>query len=215
MHTRFNGPFFKKKTTKALRLESELPICGEDDCPVKRGGGAGSQYAASSISVPMNQPSVALVHICYTETAGGTKGGGGGGADTGSTGPYTILDPPPAPVGLRLRTTTTPGELFIRWDDVATRCINTYELLYTPHETAPPPPVTSFVRINTKDTLFTAYVHQQRRQRSNGDAGGAASFAPRGCYAIRVIDYFSQSSEVSEPVCVGSIASTLQPFVNL
>ena len=160
---------------------------------------------AATITVPLPQPSVALVHICY----------GGG---------YTTPpDAPPAPSGLTLRTTTTPGELFIRWTDVATRCIKTYELLYTPDETTPPPPVNFFVRINVKDTIFSAFVHQQHNSGQGEEDGGshqnasavAAAAAAKGCYAIQVVDYYSQVSAVSKLVCVGSLGARLQPFLNL
>jgi len=213
-------PYPSAATFAALRVESELPICGDDECPVQqssRNGGGGESglsttTTSTTITVPLPQPSVALVHICYGD------GSNHHGTDSNIT--YTTPDPPPAPAGLQLRTTTTPGELFVRWTDVATRCIRTYELLYTPKETTPPPPIDSFVRINVKDTIFSAFVHQQ--EAGSGEEGGdnnanaAANAAATGCYAIRVIDYYSQTSKVSKPVCVGSgVGARLQPFVNL
>ena len=132
---------------------------------------------------------------------------------------------------VRLRTTTTPGEVFIRWDDVPTKCVGTYELFYhkTPgqlqrsaaagaaagraaastsasdRETARDLEGSGGngnVNIIPSETLFSAFVHQQ--------AGNVAV----GCYAVRWTDIWGQASPMSAEVCLKTGEGEPRQYIN-
>jgi hypothetical protein len=187
-----------KGTWSSTSVTSSKRACG---APV------GAATTAVRVAVPLPQPSVVLVHICLGSRAAPTT----------------------PPTGLRLRTTQTPGQVFVRWDDVISRCVSTYEVLYSPSSaTKASGP---FVRVNHADTLFSAHVHQQRaamaatKNQSGSALGGrgagpgtravtgidagakgganARTMVAVGCYKIRMVDYYGQSSPSSAAVCFG------------
>ncbi len=187
----------------AIRAASELPSCAPTLLSVKdksKGGGTGTgscdgisvatagtrglegDEAGSTFVLPLPQPSAALVHVCIAPVAG----------------------PPPAewPAGganLRLRTTTTPGEVFIRWDDVESKCVGTYELFYH-HEREFSSETTA--NIIPSESLFTAFVHQQ--------VGPVAT----GCYSVRWKNIWGRISPMSAAVCVKPGEGDAQLYVN-
>ena len=151
--------------------------------------------------LPLPQPSAAMVHVCIAPESG----------------------PPPAEwpasgANLRLRTTTTPGEVFIRWDDVESKCVGTYELFYHPQEHTHAPlgqltrkhhrtaliisSVEASGNIIPNETLFTAYVHQQ------------STNVATGCYSVRWKNIWGQTSALSTVACVYPDDAGVQPYVN-
>ena len=101
-------PYPTQEEFSQLREAAELPVrdCREDriegeaaddkdGCQLTRGSEGGW-----SVGVALPQPAVLLVHACYPTSA----------VDQG--------EELSAPAGLTLRTTTTPGQVFLRWEDV-------------------------------------------------------------------------------------------------
>ena len=183
-------PYPTASEFEAIRAASELPSCN----PLSAASAATAacegvsvgQSAATKpleVTLPLPQPSVALVHVCTYS----------GGTDippaTGNT---------PWKPALRLRATTTPGEMFVRWADVDTKCLGSFELAWARTASS------SFSPVLPSDTLFTAFVHQQPH----------ASAAATGCYKVRWTNMWGATSPFSKAVCVKPGQGTPRPFVN-
>eukprot|EP01044_Picomonas_judraskeda_P002966 COSAG03_NODE_229_length_10305_cov_30.967085_4_plen_419_part_00 len=185
----------------AIRAASELPSCAPtllsaNDKTKGTGFGScdgisvataaarrhGGDEAVSTFVLPLPQPSAALVHVCIAPVAGPPS-----------------AEWPADGANLRLRTTTTPGEVFIRWDDVESKCVGTYELFYH-HEGEVSRDTTA--NIIPSETLFTAFVHQQ--------AGPVAT----GCYSVRWKNIWERISPMSAAVCVKPGEGDAQLYVN-
>ena len=149
------NPYPTAATLAAMRRASELPAMNVVLKLPSIGG--------SVLSVHLPQPSIVLLHVCETKTAA----------------------PLAPPAGLVLRTTTTPAQVFVKWTDVASRCVKTFELSYSATAAG------AFARVNADDSIFSAFVHQQT-------AGTAAV----GCYKLAWTDYWGQSSKASAAVCI-------------
>mgnify|MGYP003885264295 FL=1 len=106
----------------------------------------------------LTQPSVHLLHVC------------------GSAGDVSRLQVK----RLRARVTPTksPPTVFLRWDQVDERCIETYEVYWNGE------------KLNDVMLLHSVYVHAQ--------GGDSAS----GCYRVRAVDYWMRRGEFSDEVCV-------------
>ncbi len=72
-------------------------------------------------------------------------------------------------------------DVLVRWTGVNSRVIRTYEVLYRRSAAE------QFQRVNTVDTVCTAWLHTRPR-------------GTRGEFAVRAVDYWGRSSEVSEAV---------------
>ena len=185
----------------AIRAASELPSCAPtllSAIDKTKGTGFGScdgisvataaarshggDEAVSTFVLPLPQPSAALVHVCIAPVAGPPS-----------------AEWPADGANLRLRTTTTPGEVFIRWDDVESKCVGTYELFYH-HEGEVSSETTA--NLIPSETLFTAFVHQQ--------AGPVAT----GCYSVRWKNIWGRISPMSAAVCVKPGEGDVQLYVN-
>eukprot|EP00043_Microstomoeca_roanoka_P012644 m.122801 g.122801 ORF g.122801 m.122801 type:complete len:532 (-) comp15552_c0_seq3:51-1646(-) len=119
---------------------------------------------ASSITLPLSLPGITALHLC--------------------TKPATA---PLPPMNLRLHITTTPNppEVLVYWTESPnTRCVLTYEVYFTP-------PLGTEQRVNSKDTIFTAFIHAQ-----------ANSAPAAGCYRVRVTDYWQRSSDFTPASCI-------------
>ena len=112
----------------------------------------------------LTQPSVHLLHIC----------GGGGGDDDVSRLQIKRLR-------ARVTPTKIPPTVFLRWDQVDERCIETYEVYWNGEK------LNGDVML-----LHSMYVHAQ------GDNGDGA----KGCYRIRAVDYWMRRGSFSDEVCV-------------
>ena len=163
--------------TPSIHPDKMTALCDRPAGLSAPAGGASTcagMYATGSatVTLPLPQPSTALLHVCVAPPGGAPS----------------TLSPP---TNLRLRTTTTPGEVFVRWDDVPTKCVGKFELFFGGNTSA---------SIMPGETLFTAFVHQQR------------TAVASGCYSVGWVDAWGHSSPPSAPVCVKDGAT--QPYVN-
>jgi hypothetical protein len=165
------NPYPTAALLAAMRRASELPA---EDLALTQLPGNGDGGLGLSVRLP--QPAVVLLHACETKT------------------PVPLAPP----TGLVLRTTTTPAQVFVKWTDVASRCVRTFELSYSASKTG------AFARVNPEDGIFSAFVHQQ--------ASGKA--AAVGCYKVAWTDYWGQRSAESAAVCIQGGQGLPKPFVN-
>lgn len=175
-------PFPTAAEFEAIRAAAELPSC---DLSKKPSGTAceGVSVAGNAVSLPLPQPSVALVHVCIAPAGGAPK-------------PVW----PSGGAGLKLRTTTTPGEVFVRWSDVPSKCVGSYKLFYSAESDANWSAVENIV---PSDTVVTAFVHQQ--------PGVTAA----GCYKVRWVDMWGGESEMPPEVCVAAGEGEPLPYTNV
>ena len=177
-------PYPTRAEFEAIRAASELPSCDLSPAAAPAAAGAcdGVSATGSAVSLPLPQPSAALVHVCVAPAGGAPK-------------PLW----PSAGAGLTLRATTTPGEVFVRWSDVPSKCVGTYELFYSAggEETW-----SAVDNVIPSDTLVTAFVHQQ--------AGAEAA----GCYSVRWVNAWGGKSALSPEVCVAAGEGGPLPFAN-
>lgn len=174
-------PYPSEEEFAALRKESVLPSSACEGASVDQGAFcslSGDPRGNINVSVHLPQPSVVLLHVCF---------------------PAAASSPLPVPGGLKVRTTTTPAQTFVRWNDVPSRCVHTYKVLYSPAAGEP------FVPVANQSTIVTATVHQQ--------ATPARGFA-QGCYKVGWVDYWGAASAYSDAVCVQG-KGLPRPFVNL
>jgi hypothetical protein len=120
---------------------------------------------APSLAVQVPLPGVVLLHACAKLARG-----------------------PGVVSGVRLHVTTssTPPEVLVSWREApADRCLQTFVVQYSASRGG------TAARINSKDSIFTAYLHAQ-------PVGSPAS----GCYSVYAVDYWGRKGPASDPVCV-------------
>lgn len=113
-----------------------------------------------SLNVPL--PGISLMHVCAKTTA-----------------------PPPKVVGIRLITVSS-YEVLVTWTDVPSRCIRSFEVLYSVKSSHGP-----FNRVNEIDIIFTSFHHvlsQDNRRHA------------QGWYVIVALDFWGRRSLPSDPV---------------
>ena len=177
---KMHNPYPTAEEFHALRRASELPssFCLQNNhlpnstCVLEAG-----EDGVLRVGVSLPQPSVVLLHVCHP------------GRSMGALVP---------PQGLSLRSTSTPGQVFVRWSDVPSRCIKSYELYYARNEHA------EFVKINWDDTIFTAFVHQQ----------ATTAVSASGCYKLAWVDYWGFRSRNNPSLCIDANAGLPKNFVN-
>ena len=158
-----SNPFPSAEQFAALRKAAELVVLRRTlllPTPVAK---------ATQLLVELPQPSLRLLHVCSPPA------GGAGPAMVG---------------GLQLHVTPTvsPPTVFVRWEDVTERCLETYEVLWRPSSA----PAAVATRVNELDQLFSAFTHAQH------NATGVAA----GCYSVRAMDYWHAAGATSDEVCL-------------
>ena len=103
----------------------------------------------------------------------------------------------------QLRATTTPGEVFVRWADVETVCVGTWELFWRPGRSAGSGGE-QWQSLIGAETLFTSFVHQQPLP-----AAVAA-----GCYKVRWRNVWGSASPFSPVVCVANGEGVPREYLN-
>ena len=109
----------------------------------------------------LTQPSVHLLHVC-------------GSSDVSRLQVKRLR--------ARVTPTKSPPTVFLRWDQVDERCIETYEVYW------------NGVKLNDVMLLHSVYVHAQE--------GGGGDSSASGCYRVRAVDYWTRRGGFSEAVCV-------------
>jgi len=123
-----------------------------------------SSYQRFSIVLTLPLPGISLVHIC---------------AKTAST-PLKVE-------GLRLYSVSS-YEVLVTWADVQSRCILTFEVLYSVKSARGP-----FHRVNEVDIVFTSFHHLLSQEDMR---------FPQGWYVIIAVDYWGRRSPTSQPVAI-------------
>jgi hypothetical protein len=109
----------------------------------------------------------------------------------------------------QLRATTTPGEVFVRWADVETVCVGTWELFWRPGRGRSAAGSgggggQQWQSLIGAETLFSSFVHQQPLP-----AAVAA-----GCYKVRWRNVWGSASAFSPVVCVTNAEGVPREYLN-
>lgn len=137
---------------------------------------------------------------------------------------------------VRLRTTTTPGEVFIRWDDVPTKCVGTYELFYhkTPGQlqrsTTAGAAATGAAAGRAAASTSASASDRDAASDLEGSSGNVniipsetlfsafvhqqAGTVAVGCYAVRWTDIWGQASPMSAEVCLKTGEGEPRQYIN-
>jgi len=78
-------------------------------------------------------------------------------------------------------------EVLVTWRDVQSRCILTFEVLFSIKSAKGP-----FKRVNEVDVIFTSYHHTLSEDKDRS--------ASQGWYAVVAVDYWERRSPISESV---------------
>eukprot|EP00038_Savillea_parva_P011472 m.197777 g.197777 ORF g.197777 m.197777 type:complete len:726 (+) comp20217_c0_seq1:47-2224(+) len=192
-----SNPYPTPTQLAALRRASSLSVLSVQSFPTLPNN--------MTLSTNLPQPGVSLWHVCTLPSAA-----------TAVT--------PPLPrmvhnVSLRVTPTNDPPTVFVRWAPVGSPgsgCIATYEVLYRPTATI------NYTRINTNDTIFSAFVHAQRvdttatamvaedtrTANQNQTPWPGRGTRATGCYAVRAVSVWGGTGPLSEPVCVPDVDTT-------
>jgi hypothetical protein len=172
-----SNPYPTAAQFAALRRAAELVVLRRMPLNRTRGDVAvGWDPVVLTIEAP--QPSVHLFHICSPPLSSGS-----------------VAEPPRVTaVQLRVTPTVSPPTVFIRWEQVDERCLQTYEVLWRGNQTSKPTDVV-FERVNDLDLVSAAFVHAQPAMRTD-------SLGAHGCYSVRATNYWGVSGPSSTEVCL-------------
>ena len=154
------NPYPSAAQFRALRAASELSRISLRTIDLRKRG------AIRTLRFALPTPAVGLLHICSAPPAEEALAAVRG-------------------VALRVTPTRAPPTVFVRWADVAERCIATYAVEWRRA------PGSAWVRVNERDTIFAAHVHAQP------NATKAV-----GCYRVVASDYFNRTALPSADACV-------------
>ncbi|XP_071792677.1 alpha-L-iduronidase-like isoform X1 [Asterias amurensis] len=84
----------------------------------------------------------------------------------------------------------TEYDVLVRWEDVSSRCLLTYEVEYSTQQRG------QYLRVNDIDLIFTTFLF-------SADAvshGALANITTKGWYRVRAVDYWNRAGDYSTPV---------------
>jgi hypothetical protein len=177
-----SNPYPTPAQFAALRHAAELVVVRREPLnrtrTPNRNGARGEAWGPVVMQMSAPQPSVHLVHVCSPPLSAGA------------------IVPPSrvANVALRVTPTVSPPTVFVRWDQVDERCVQTYEVLWQRNRTHADPKAV-LTRVNGEDLVSAAFVHAQPV---------ATGVGAHGCYSVRATNYWGVSGPVSDEVCLPS-----------
>ncbi|XP_058972309.1 alpha-L-iduronidase-like isoform X3 [Pocillopora verrucosa] len=130
--------------------------------PIRSLGPSIVSSSTLNLHLTLPLPGVSLLHVCAK-----------------------TVSAPPKVEGVRL-ISVSPYEVLVVWKDVPSRCITTFEVLYS--EKSPGGP---FKRVNEIDVIFTSFHHMMSQADRNN---------VEGWYSIVAVDYWGRYSPGSVPI---------------